>query len=90
MDEIQLPAHLGGGTLEVTHLTKESRRDGGTGWSRGLSAAQIGDLVDLAGALAIHFPPIKQRRVTERPFFSKLEKLGMLEDLNQRLLRVTG
>lgn len=88
MEKIHLPAHQGGGHLEVTHLSPP--KETGTAWARGLSAAQRIDLVDLAGALSVYFPPLKQRRVTERQFFSKLKKLGVLEQLNQQLVRITG
>lgn len=66
------------------------KKDAGTSWARALHPTQVADLVDLAGELAVIFPVVKQRRVTESQFKKKLHELGAAEAAEQKLKRLVG
>jgi hypothetical protein len=72
----------------VSHL--EFKRDAGTAWARALSPTQVADLVDLAGNLATVFPVVKERRVTEKQFNNKLDKMGIRGEADQQVQRIVG
>lgn len=89
MDEIKPPVAGGKQPLRSQKPLK-FRKDAGTSWARALDPTQVADLVDMAGELAVIFPVVKERKVTETQFNKKLHSLGALEAAEAKLSRIIG
>lgn len=89
MDEISPPA-IDPDAKPIRVPGLKFKRDAGTSWARALDTEQVADLIDLAGELAVIFPVIKERRITERTFESKLRDMGQYEHGVDKLARIIG
>ena len=65
-------------------------RDVGTAWFRGLKPDALANILDLAGELEEVVHPLRDRSLTQKEFYQRLKKAGLLQNAQDKLVQIIG